>query len=71
VKLVIIAIVISVPIAWYAMDKWLEGFAYHTPVDVMVFIYAGIAALVIALLTVSFESIKAASVNPVNSLRNE
>ena len=71
VKLVVVAFVISVPIAWYAMDKWLQGFAYHVPVDIMVFIYAGVAALLIALLTVSFESVKAANTNPVNSLRNE
>lgn len=71
VQLVIIAFVIAVPLSYYAMTKWLEGFAYKTPVDVMVFAYAGIAALVIALLTVGFESIKAASGNPVNALRNE
>jgi putative ABC transport system permease protein len=71
IKLVTIALIVSVPIAWYAMNKWLLGFAYHTSVDVMVFIYAGTGALSIALLTVSFESFKAASVNPVKSLRNE
>lgn len=71
VQLVIIAFFIAVPLSYYAMTKWLEGFAYKTPVDVIVFVYAGIAALVIALLTVSFESIKAASGNPVNALRNE
>ena len=70
-KLVLIAFVLSVPLAWYAMDTWLEGFAYHIPVDGLVFIYAGAAALFIALVTVSFESIKAASSNPVNALRNE
>ncbi|MEO7990040.1 MAG: ABC transporter permease [Chryseolinea sp.] len=71
IKLIIIAFVISVPLAWYAMDKWLEGFAYKVPISIMVFVYAGGIALLIALLTVSFESIKAATVNPVNSLRNE
>jgi len=53
------------------MNKWLEGFEYHTSVRVAVFVYAGLGALLIALLTVSFESIRAASVNPVRSLRNE
>ncbi len=71
VKLVIIAAIIAVPIAWYAMDKWLAEFAYHISVDVFVFIYAAVGALIIALLTVSFESIRAASANPVKSLRNE
>lgn len=71
VKLVIIALVISVPLAWYAMDRWLEGFAYRTSVDALVFLYAGGAALIIALLTVSFESIKAAASDPVKALKNE
>jgi putative ABC transport system permease protein len=71
VKLVIIALIISVPLAWYMMDQWLSGFAYRIPIHFIVFIYAGAAALIIALLTVSFESIKAASANPVNSLRTE
>lgn len=71
VQLVIIAFVIAVPLSYYTMTKWLEGFAYKTQVDFMLFLFPGIAALVIALLTVSFESIKAASGNPVNALRNE
>jgi putative ABC transport system permease protein len=71
IKLIIIAFVIAVPIAWYAMDKWLQGFAYKIAVNPMVFVYAGLIALVIALLTVSFESLKAAIVNPIKSLRSE
>jgi putative ABC transport system permease protein len=71
VKLVVIAFIIAVPIAWYAMDKWLESFAYKVSIDVLIFLYAGATALVIAILTVSFESIKAAMGNPVNSLRSE
>ncbi|HEY5824907.1 MAG TPA: ABC transporter permease [Cyclobacteriaceae bacterium] len=71
IKLVLVAFIISVPLSWYFMDKWLQGFAYHTSVEITVFIYAGTGALLIALLTVSFESIRAASVNPVKSLRNE
>jgi len=71
VKLVIIALIISVPLAWYMMDQWLSGFAYRIPIHLIVFLYAGGTALIIALLTVSFESIKAASANPVNSLRTE
>ena len=71
VKLVLIAFVIAVPIAWYGMDKWLESFAYRIPVEWLVFAWAGIVAISIALITVSFESIKAATGNPVESLRNE
>jgi putative ABC transport system permease protein len=71
VKLVVVAFIISVPIAWYVMDKWLQGFAYRISIDAVIFILAGAGALAIALLTVSFESIKAASTNPVKSLRNE
>jgi putative ABC transport system permease protein len=71
IKLVLIAFVISVPLGWYAMTKWLEGFAYKITISIDVFLYAGAAAVIIALLTVSFESVKAASTNPVNALRNE
>ncbi|HTF19979.1 MAG TPA: ABC transporter permease [Chryseolinea sp.] len=71
IKLVLIAFAISVPLAWYAMDRWLESFAYAVGVNFMIFVYAGLGALAIALLTVSFESIRAASQNPVNSLRSE
>jgi putative ABC transport system permease protein len=71
VKLVIIAFVFSVPLSWYAITAWLETFDYRTPLGVSVFAIAGVSALIIALLTVSFESVKAASGNPVNALRNE
>ncbi len=71
VRLVIIAFAVSVPAAWYIIHQWLENFAYKAPVNMLIFLYAGVAALLIALLTVSFESIKAASGNPVQALRNE
>lgn len=71
IRLVLIALIIAVPLAWYMMNEWLNGFAYHLPISFTIFIYAGSAALAIALITVSFESIKAASANPVTSLRNE
>ena len=71
VKLVAIAFAISIPLAWYAMDRWLESFAYHVPVDGMIFVYAGLLSLTIALLTVSYESVKAAITNPIKSLRSE
>ena len=70
-KLVVIAFVIAVPIAWYCMTKWLEGFSYKTPIGWTVFALAGVLALGIALITVSFESIKSAVSNPVDSLRSE
>jgi putative ABC transport system permease protein len=71
VKLVIVAFAISVPLAWYGMNQWLEGFAYRIEVDPLLFLVAGLAALFVALLTVSFESLKAALHNPVDALRNE
>jgi len=71
VKLVLIAIVIATPVAWYAMDKWLEGFAYKTNISWVVFVIAGLIAIGIAFATISFQSIKAALANPVKSLRTE
>ncbi len=64
VKLVVLAIVIASPIAWWAMSKWLEDFAYSAPISWWIFALAGMVAIVIALLTVSFQSIKAAIANP-------
>lgn len=71
VKLVLISVVIASPIAWWAMDSWLQNFAYRTTVSWWVFLLAGIAALAIALITVSFQAIKAAIANPVETLRSE
>ena len=70
-KLVLIAIVIASPIAWYAMNRWLQDFAYKIDIEWWVFALAGLLAVGIALLTVSFQSIKAALMNPVKSLRSE
>lgn len=70
-KLVIISFAIAAPLAWYFMYKWLRDFAYHTNVGFWVFVLAGFCALAIALLTVSFQAIKAAIANPVKSLRTE
>ena len=69
--LVGVALIIAVPVSWYAMSRWLENFAYHTQVGWWVFALAGSIALLIALLTISFQAIKAALANPVNSLRSE
>ncbi|MBD2702353.1 ABC transporter permease [Spirosoma sp. BT702] len=70
-KLVIIALVIASPIAWWAMNQWLKDFAYKVDIEWWVFVLAGLLSIGIALLTVSFQSIKAALVNPVKSLRSE
>ncbi len=70
-KLIIIAIVIASPAAWWLMNKWLMGFAYRIHINWWVFATAGIIAIGIALLTISFQAIKAAMANPVESLRSE
>jgi putative ABC transport system permease protein len=71
VKWVAIAFVIATPIAYYAMHKWLQNFAYKTELSWWIFALAGVLALGIALLTVSFQSWKAARRNPVEALRYE
>ena len=70
-KLVLLAIVIASPIAWYAMHRWLADFAYRVDISWWVFGLAGLMAISIALLTVGFQSVKAALTNPVKSLRSE
>jgi putative ABC transport system permease protein len=70
-KLVLIASVIAFPLAWWAMHKWLESFAYRISISWWIFIVAGVAAIMIALVTVSFQAIRAAVANPVKSLRTE
>ena len=71
VKLVIIALVLATPIAWYFMNRWLLDFAYRITISWWMFALAGLSAIIIALLTVSFQAIKAAITNPVKSLRTE
>jgi putative ABC transport system permease protein len=71
VKLVFVAIIISIPVAWWMMNKWLLSFAYKTQMNWWIFAVAGICAVVIALATISFQAIKAALANPVKSLRSE
>ena len=70
-KLVLIAILIASPIAWWAMNRWLQDFTYRISIEWWVFALAGLLAVGIALLTVSFQSVKAALMNPVKSLRSE
>ena len=70
-RLILIAVVIAVPVAWFAINSWLKSFAYRVSADWVIFLTASLAALTIALITVSYESIKAAIANPVKSLRTE
>ena len=70
-RLVIIAALVAFPIAWWAMNKWLQDFAYRINISWWIFIVAGVVALLIALITVSFKTIKAAIANPVKNLRTE
>ncbi|MEQ9167864.1 MAG: ABC transporter permease [Fulvivirga sp.] len=71
VMLVTIAVVIAIPITYYLMEQWLNTFAYKQPISPMVFVIAGIAVLLVSLITVSYQTIKATRVNPVESLRYE
>jgi len=70
-KLVIIAFIPAAVVAWFVVDSWLSGFAYRVSIDPLIFLGSGVIATTIAWFTVSFQSVKAASSNPVNSLRYE
>jgi putative ABC transport system permease protein len=70
-KLVVVAAIIAFPLAWWVMQQWLQDFAYRININWLVFVSAGLAAILIALITVSFQAIKAAMANPVKSLRSE
>jgi putative ABC transport system permease protein len=69
--LVLLAFALAVPVAWYAMGRWLEGFAYHITISPWSFVLAGGLALIIAWVTISWQSVRAALVNPVESLKSE
>jgi putative ABC transport system permease protein len=71
VKLVLIANLIAWPIAWFALHRWLQDYAYRINISWWVFVMAGSLAMLIAVVTVSFQAIKAAIANPVKSLRTE
>jgi putative ABC transport system permease protein len=70
-QLLFIAFVLASPVAWYVMDRWLQDFSYRTSITWWIFVVAGIIAILVALLTVSFQAVKAAVANPVESLRTE
>ena len=69
--LVMISCFIAIPLAWYYLHQWLQHYEYRAPISVWIFIVSGIGALVITLITVSFQAVKAALANPVKSLRTE
>jgi putative ABC transport system permease protein len=71
IKLVVVSFVLSVPIGYYFMNKWLEGFAYKITPGIVVFVISGLISFLIAWLTISFESFRAANRNPVETLRNQ
>jgi ABC-type antimicrobial peptide transport system permease subunit len=69
--LIAIAFLIATPIAWYYMNQWLQNYAYRITISWWLFATGGLAAIIIALATISFQAIKAALANPVKSLRTE
>ena len=71
VKMVILSILIATPLSWFFMQKWLDNYSYRIDISIWVFVLVGFSAIVIALVTVSFQSIKAALMNPVKSLKSE
>jgi ABC-type antimicrobial peptide transport system permease subunit len=71
IKLVLIAILIGFPLAWWAMNAWLNSFAYRIHITTGIFVIAAVAIVVIALLTVSYQAFRSAVTNPVKSLRTE
>ena len=70
-KIVLVSFVLASPIAWWAMNTWLDDFAYRVDLQWWIFALAGVGAVVIAFLTVGFQSVRAALANPVRSLRSE
>ena len=71
IKWVLIANFFAWPVAYYVMAKWLQGFAYRADIGIWLFVISGAAALLIALVTISFQAIKAATANPMKSLKYE
>ena len=71
IKLVLIAVCIAVPLAWYGMDQWLQNFSYRVNISWQVFALTTILTLLIAFITISFQAVKSAIANPVKNLRTE
>ena len=70
-KLITLAFIIAAPVVWYLMTHWLEDYAYRIHISWWVFVFTGISVLLVALLTLSFQAIKTAMLNPVEALRTE
>ena len=70
-RLVLISFFVSIPLTWFVMNKWLQGFAYRIDISWFVFALAGLVIMLIVIATISFQAIKAATANPVKSLRTE
>jgi ABC-type antimicrobial peptide transport system permease subunit len=70
-RLIVLAILIAFPLAWWALNGWLNGFAYHISISPWLFVIAGVAILLVAFLTLSYQSVKTAIMNPIRSLRTE
>jgi len=71
IKLILVSILIASPLAWWAMNIWLDGFAYRVEIHWWMFVLAGVLTIAIAMLTVGWQAARAAMANPVDSLRNE
>lgn len=71
IKLVLVAIVLATPVTWYAMNQWLEGFAYKATIGWWVYLSAGMLAVIVAMVTISSQAVRAALVDPVKSLKSE
>lgn len=71
IKWVVIANVFAWPAAYFIMNKWLQGFAYRTNINVLVFLFSALLTIFVAIITVSFQAVKAATANPVDALKYE
>ncbi|HWK02044.1 MAG TPA: FtsX-like permease family protein [Puia sp.] len=71
IKLVVLAMLIALPLSWWLMTRWLDNFAYHIPIRPSLFLLSGVSVLLITVLTIGYQSVKAAIINPVISLRTE
>jgi putative ABC transport system permease protein len=69
--LVLIALIIASPVAWYAMSKWFQNFHYHVEMPIWAYVIGGVLAIIIALTTTVWQGLRAARVNPIQSLRTE
>ncbi|MEO1264048.1 MAG: ABC transporter permease, partial [Bacteroidota bacterium] len=70
-SIIFLAVLIATPISWFLMSKWLDGYAYKIDIQIWIFIYAAICLILIAALTISYQSLKAAFLNPVIALKEK